>query len=156
MSTLSQFTGGERISSLVGTPVASSSLQNVYPYAGATAALSGAMTAATLKTALSVTGRGRLNWAALYANDATPRTLRMKITVNGAVIRDYTSASISTANTGFVGVGGGYYNGTTAANVFYQPIRFSESLLIEIASSRAESGVGNDQLTFAYAYEVFV
>ena len=152
MSVLTQFTGGERISSIVGTPVASSSMQNVYTAAGATAALSGAMTAATLKTALSITGRGRINWAALYCNDATARTLRMKITVDGAVIRDFTSASISTAYIGFVGLGGGFFSGAAAAGVFYQPVRFGESLLIEIASSVTET----DKATFAYAYEVFV
>jgi hypothetical protein len=152
MSVLTQFTGGERVSSIVGAPVTSTSMQNLYPAAGATAALSGAMTAATLKTALSITGRGRINWAAIYCNDATARTLRMKITVDGSVIRDTTSASISTANGGFVGLGGGFYNGTFATAVFYQPVRFGESLLIEIASSVSET----DKATFAYAYEVFV
>lgn len=152
MSALTQFIGGERIASLVGTPVAAGTLQNICLYAGANSALSGAMTAATLKTALSITGRGRLNWTAVYTNDVTARTLRMKITVDGSVIRDYTSASISTVDTGFVGVGGGYYNGTTGPRAFYQPIRFSESLLIEIASSVTET----DKATFAYNYEVFV
>ncbi len=151
MSALTQFTGGERIASLVGTPSAHSVMQAVYPVAGATAALSGAMTAGVLKTALSITGRGRMNWAAIYANDATARTLRMRITVDGSVIRDHTSASISAANTGFIGVGGGAYNGG-APTIFYQPIRFSEALLIEIASSVSET----DKATFAYAYEVFV
>ncbi|HPL79491.1 MAG TPA: hypothetical protein PKY40_10820 [Burkholderiaceae bacterium] len=93
-----------------------------------------------------------MNWTAVYTNDVTARTLRMKITVDGSVIRDYTSASISTVDTGFVGVGGGYYNGTTGPRAFYQPIRFSESLLIEIASSVTET----DKATFAYNYEVFV
>ena len=152
MSVLSQFIGGERIASLVGTPPEVVSLINVFSYAGATAALSGAMTADVLKTALSVIGRGRLNWTAVYTNDVTARTLRMKITVDGSVIRDYTSASISTAGTGFVGVGGGYYSGATGPRAFYQPIRFSESLLIEIASSVTET----DKATFAYNYEVFV
>lgn len=151
MSTLSQFTGGERVSSIVGTPVVSSAIHNVQIAAGATAALSGDMTAATLKTALSITGRGRINWAALYSNDATARTLRMKITVDGSVIRDHTSASISAANSGFVGLGGGYF-GSGANGLFYQPVRFGESLLIEIASSVTET----DKATFAYAYEVFV
>lgn len=151
MSVLTQFTGGERVSSIVGTPVVSSSIHSVQIAAGATAALSGSMTAATLKTALSITGRGRINWAALYSNDATARTLRMKITVDGSVIRDHTSASISAANSGFVGLGGGYFGGG-ANGLFYQPVRFGESLLIEIASSVTET----DKATFAYAYEVFV
>ena len=152
MSVLTQFTGGERVASIVGTPVLSATMSNLAPRVGATAALSGAMTAGTLKTALSITGRGRINWAAIYTNDATARTLRMKITVDGSVIRDYTSASISTTSSGFVGLGGGSIVGVTAEGVFYQPVRFGESLLIEIASSVTET----DKATFAYAYEVFV
>jgi len=150
MSVLSQFIGGERIASLVGTPANLTALQASASTAGASTALSGAMSAGVLKTALSVSGRGRINWAAVYTNDVTSRTLRMVITIDGAVVRDHTTAAISTINTGFVGIGGGTASTTPVA--VFQPLRFTSSLLIEIASSVTET----DKATFASIYEVFV
>ena len=150
MSVLSQFVGGQRVTSLVGTPSTSASMSSVVSRAAATAALSGAMTSATLKTALTITGRGRVNWLALYTNDATSRTLRMKITLDGTVIRDHTTSAIAATSTGFVGLGVGVYEGGPFTMLF-QPLTFTDSLLVEIASSVTET----DKASFAYNYEVF-
>lgn len=154
MSVLSQFAGGERVSSLVATSLESASMDTAAQHANATRTLSGAMAAATLQTALSISGRGRVNLACLYQNDATSRTIRMKITLDGTVIKDHTSATSTTANKGFCGIGVCTYVGGPSV-VIYQPVKFSSSLLIQIASSRIESGAGNDQLTFGVNYELF-
>lgn len=150
MSTLGQFVGGERVASLVGTPQTSTAMANVSAQAAATVALSGAMTSAVLKTALTITGRGRVNWLGMYCNDATSRTLRMKITLDGTVIRDTTSAAIAVSLSGFVGLGSGKYVADAPAVVF-QPLVFNATLLVEIASSLTET----DKASFAYNYEVF-
>ena len=150
MSVLSQFVGGQRVTSLVGTPSTSASMSSVVSRAAATAALSGAMTSATLKTALTITGRGRVNWLELYTNDATSRTLRMKLTLDGTVIRDHTTSAIAATSTGFVGLGVGVYEGGPFTMLF-QPLTFTDSLLVEIASSVTET----DKASFAYNYEVF-
>jgi hypothetical protein len=153
MSSLSQFSGGTRIaSSLVGTPPVSIQLANSAAVACATLALTGVCAAGVLKTALSITGKGCVNWLALFAADATARTLRIKITSDGVVIRDFTSTSLTTSLSGTVAVGasasvniGGLVN-----SVVFQPVYFGKSMLIEIASSLSET----DKSYAAYNYEV--
>lgn len=108
--------------------------------------LSGALTAATLATAVSVTGRGRLNFVSAAANDTTARTIRIKITVDGVSIFDATSASVSASNAGIVAVGAMTTSGPT-----HQPIDFNESLLIQVASSLTET----DKITVYVNYEVW-
>lgn len=99
--------------------------------------VSGSLTAATLATAYSLTGRGRLNLFAVYTMDATPRTIRVKITIDGTVVFDATSSSISNSGYGVVPVG--VLSGTTGSLAF-QPIDFQTSCLIEYASDLTESG----------------
>ena len=152
MSVLTQFLGGERISSLVGTPVGAATISSVAGTAGCTSATSGTTTAGQLITALSVTGRGRINWAAVYNQTAVSRTLRAKVTIDGVVVRDYTSPANATLGTGFIFIGTGAYNSSGPNVVVYQPLRFVTSLLIEVAASDAGTGL----ITYASAYELFV
>lgn len=150
MSFLTQFLGGERVSALVGKQHLSPTFSQIVLAANAIPVLSGAMTANTLKTALSVSGRGKINWAAVYANDGSARTLRMRVTIDGLVVLDSTSASFMESDRGFVGIGAG--KGTSTPIAVFQPLRFQSSLLIELASNVTET----DKATFAYNYEVFV
>lgn len=111
--------------------------------ARAVSVLSGATTAGVLKQALRVTGRGCLNWSAIYANDATSRTLRLVIWVDGRRIVNNTSAAVAQTNDGFIGVG--------SINA-YQPIDFQRELKIQFASSVAAE---TDKVSIAYNVEVF-
>jgi len=108
-------------------------------------ALSGAMTAGTLKTLLSISGVGvRLFHLTFRTNDATARTIRVKITVDGTVICDATSASISTSGNGGLWAG---FRSTSTPNA---PITITSNsvLLIEYASSVTET----DKITAEYFY----
>lgn len=109
--------------------------------------LSGALTAATLKTMVTHTGRGRVNALVIYAKDSTARTLRCKVTVDGTVVFDATSGSAATLGFGMIVVGGAVTN-----SVEFQPIDYQESLLIEIASSLTETdkvAIGINRETWA-------
>ena len=112
---------------------------------GAVSALSGAMTATTLKTLLSVSGVGcRVGLLTFRTNDATARTIRVKITVDGTVICDATSARITVA-----GEGGAFSGVRAAASPFILPmIKSNSTLLIEFASSLTET----DKITAEYIY----
>lgn len=108
----------------------------------------GAYTANTLQTIISHTGRGRVNFLTVYQTNGTSRTMRMKVTVDGTVIFDATSASALSSGSGMVVVG----TMTTSSAVF-QPIDYQESLLIEVASSLSEAaanvGIGVNREVWA-------
>ncbi len=94
----------------------------------------GAMTAATLKTVVSVTGSGVLKAFGAYTVDATARTIRMQITLDGVVVFNSNSASIS--NTGY---GGFAVGGTLTVEGYLDQIPFNTSMLLELASSLTET-----------------
>lgn len=135
-------------------PPATRAIVNAYSVAGFTpqnvitvldpsakTALSGAMTANTLKTVLSATGAGTMHHFAGQYVDGTSRTMRIKITIDGVVAFDYTSAA-NTAPGAIAGVIAGFSASTTDET----PIRFNSSLLIEAASSLTET----DKFLFAW------
>ena len=156
MSTLSQFGGGMPVTkaivnncSYAGWSTALTSLVNgaMQITAGAKGVASGSMTAATLKTILSVTGRGVIDLFGFTVVNATSRTVRAKITIDGVVVLDSTSAAITTANQGGAFIGGGSSNNIAVPD----PVYFNQSLLIEMASSLTET----DMLNIAYRYKTF-
>jgi len=145
--------GGVTDPSLDGTNWASigqstKTIINAYSVAGWTAqtvnavsqgekvVLSGALTANTLATVFSRTG-GPSEFSTLYfkTTDGTARTMRVKITIDGSVAFDFTSASIAGPTLGMVI--SGFQN--SAVNVVHGPIRSSTSLVIEIASNLTET-----------------
>lgn len=147
---LSAIMGGSRlVTSVVNNSTLWSNGSSLANTANAVAALSGATTAGTLKTALSVNGRGQLNWLNAFTANATARTIRIKITRDGTVIYDKTTASISTIGQGPIAIGAGQGNSTPPV-VAFQPILFNASLLVEIASSLTET----DGFSVAWNYEV--
>lgn len=121
---------------------------------GTSRALSGAMTGNALKTLLSVTGAGALNFVGIFANDATSRTMRVKVTIDGVVVVDPgMSPSINVAGLGIVPVGAlaGYYDGTyNRASAIPAKLSFNTSLLVQYASSLSET----DKIYTFVAHEV--
>lgn len=110
--------------------------------------LSGALTANTLATVLSLTGPGEVPLLTSYTKDATVRTVRTVVIVDGVTVFDFTSASIGVAKRGaivagqLVGVPGGATYYVTQGN----PIRFSVSLVVQQASNLTET----DKIALAY------
>jgi len=98
--------------------------------------LSGALTAATLKTLLTVAGSGEFHFLGAYAADTTSRTIRLKVTLDGVVVFDSTCAA-STTNAGNLAVGN-FVLSTTQYNPG-PPVRFNTSALVEVASSLSET-----------------
>ena len=108
--------------------------------------LSGALTANTLATVLSLTGPGEVPLLTSYTKDATVRTVRTVVIVDGVTVFDSTSASIGTANRGAIVAG--EVAGTSGAHYVTQgnPIRFSVSLVVQQASNLTET----DKIALAY------
>lgn len=161
MSTLSQFAsgGGIKPSGLIN---GAGSSFGPMPNAGATGPIAylspgyaktvttPACTADALVTILSLAGRGVISFLAFQNADATSRTGRMKITLDGVVILDKTT-SATTASGDMLPVIGQCFPAANAANgsvVVPEPLTFESSLLIEYASSLTETG----KCTIAYRY----
>lgn len=114
----------------------------------ARSAVSGALTANTLVDLLNESGSaGQIDQLSIFSNDATARTIRIVITVDGTQIVDATSASISASNTGGfwagVGAGGSGFTGQLP------PIKYTNSIHIQYASSLTETG----KFTTSLAYQ---
>jgi len=151
MTTLAQFIGSDGpVTSIVNRFSDSGAAQATgLATAAATvgkAVASGAVTSGVLKTGLSVTGRGRLNFFAITSADVTARTHRVRITADGVVVFDSTSASTGSSGAGIVPVG--WFSGSTCGP---QPINFFASLLVEFTSSVTET----DKQNLYYSYEVW-
>jgi len=115
----------------------------------AKATLSGALTANTYKSMVSVTGGGVLSLAAVTAVDTTSRDMAIRITLDGVVINTATTTATTVADRGAVGVGHVVMSGSTPM-VLPQDLPFSTSCLIEIKSSLTET----DKLTLYYALRI--
>lgn len=113
---------------------------------------SGAMTSATLKTVVSISGSaGILDYFAVRTADSTSRTLRVKITVDGVVVFDFTSAATTTTSdlTSIVSslAEQGYGAGLEAGGII---LTWNNTLLIEAASSVTET----DKFKYYYRYNL--
>ncbi len=110
--------------------------------------LSGALTANTLATVLSLTGPGEVPLLTSYTKDATARTVRTVVIVDGVTVFDFTSASISAGHRGAIVAGqlAGVAGGATYYITQGNPIRFSVSLVVQQASNLTET----DKLALAY------
>lgn len=145
MTTLSQFAGGARVpaaliqaNSVSGWAGISASLDNNLQVSGAKAILSGALTANTLATVLSITGAGSMRLLGITTVDATSRTLRLQLTLDGVVAFDSTSASIAAANSGDVVVAGSV--GASGIGAFGEAdLPFKTSCVVKVASSLTET-----------------
>ena len=107
-------------------------------------------TANRLQTVITHTGRGCVNLLTAYSKDSTARTIRVRVTIDGAVVFDATSSSIATLNHGMVPIGS--HTGGGSAFLEFQRVEYNESLLVEVASSLTEAagniGVGVNRETW--------
>lgn len=106
----------------------------------------GAMTANTYKTALSLTGAGDIAFFAVKTNDTTSRSISVRVTIDGADVREIGPISVATtAGYALVPIGA-----IAGAVPVMRPVPFGSSCLIEIKSSLTET----DKLAFASDYRV--
>lgn len=98
---------------------------------------SGALTANTLVDLINESGSaGYISQLSIFANDATSRTLRIVITVDGSSIYDFTSAAITTGQAGAV-LAGALSNSNPQS---LPPIYYTNSIRVQYASSVTETG----------------
>ena len=109
--------------------------------------ISGSQTAATLATVLSLSGRGAIGFLACGGVDATARTHRFRVTLDGAVIYDATSPSVVSINNWVMPIGC-VINTASYSHPVPEYLQFNSSLLIEYASSLSETA----KTVFAYRY----
>jgi hypothetical protein len=146
MSTLSQFAGGAKPPrALVNGANGMTPILMLGAGSGQKDVLTGALTANTLSTVLSITGSGVVNLLCAQSVDATSRTHRLKVTIDGVVAFDATSAAIAAANKGIPAIGL-FVNG--GATPVLDQIPFNTSFLVEYASSVTETG----KTTISYLY----
>ena len=106
---------------------------------------SGALTANTLVDLINESGSaGEISQFSISTVDATARTIRIVITIDGTVIYDRTSATISGILLGAVLAGA-----TSSVNPTTLPsIKYSNSKRIQYASSLTETGKFTTYLAF--------
>ena len=142
MSNLSQFFAGGGVKPIaiehgtLPTPITTHRNESQRP-TNITAVDSGSCTAATLKTILSVTGRGALTYLDVGVKDTTSRTSRLRVTIDGTVVYDETNSAAALSKI-VVALGAmiDTFNGQGLDGV---PLLFDASLLIEYASSLTET-----------------
>lgn len=147
MSTLSQF-GGTRSTKSIVNGFSSSGYGpiNLSATPGSVRMLnSGALTANTLKTILNVSGAGIFHILGARTNNTTSRTVRMRLTIDGTVVFDSTSAATMNPESG--GLITGSTSGTTPLPG--ATVVFNSSAVFEIASSLTET----DTITTLYVLE---
>ena len=157
MSNISQFIGSSRPpTSIVNATSTTGSTPDLYG-AGAAAtitsavkvAYSGALTANTLVTVLSLTGQGVVLFAGCGSVDATSRTHRFKLTIDGVVVYDATTAAATAIYKGILVIGI-----MNLGSVYLLPVPdavpFNSSFLLEYASSVSETA----KTLFNYMYRM--
>jgi len=138
-----------------GTTLAQMGDINATSYVGANLAyaLSGALTANTLKTMLNITsGAGVVRFLGLRSEDAgVSHSLRIKVTIDGVVVFDATTAASNYAvGAGVPVVGSLRWNATySISDLAFGQLEYDTSFKVEIASSNSET----DKLALLYNYE---
>mgnify|MGYP003475594522 CR=1 FL=1 len=98
---------------------------------------SGALTANTLVDLINESGSaGFISQLSISTNDATSRTLRIVVTVDGVDRYDYTSAAITTSGNGTVLAG----QRRAVDSWTLPPIAYTNSIRVQYASSVTETG----------------
>lgn len=140
MSNLSQFFGGGGVKpTSIDAPMTQVSAPTSAGFFRTTNVNSGACTLNTLKTVLSVTGKGALTRLWLASVDTTSRTHRMKVTIDGVVVFDKTSSAV--VSSAPIPIHGDTTLGSGANGPLIEgtPLIFDASLLIEYATSISET-----------------
>lgn len=141
MSVLSQFLGGLRPPKSIVNYFSAGSMQaeNLGPTAEAVHKkyLSGAVTANTYKEILAISGSGIVDLAAVAAEDATSRTVGIKVVIDGITAFDAISGTVAGTNVGIIAIG--HWFPVSTYSVLPDPICFNVSLSISIKSSISET-----------------
>lgn len=141
------------ISSQSTSPCAATSVADLASLIGLgfSSALSGAMTAGVPKPMLSISGSaGEMPYLQVGTIDATSRTVRLRVTVDGQTSPyafDSITGPITTASLGIMAAGN---RSSTVISPWSTPIRWTNSLVIEIYSSLTET----DKLYVGYRYNL--
>ena len=117
---------------------------------GAIAVNSGALTANTLATIFSSSGTAvTFSHLTVRCVDATARTLRVVVEVDGLTAFDFTSASTSTTNNGVLLAG---WRAPLSSSFALPPIISQASLVVKVASNLTET----DKFIIEYAYQEMI
>lgn len=145
MTRRSQLGGSSRVTALHG--FAWNSATSLGLYSPCVTLLSGACTANTWKTVLSITGsRIRLNALMMSFLDSTARTGQLRVTIDGVVAFDNTATNAS----GSTHLAIGQIVGGATNSVLFHPVDANASVLIEYNGSLTET----DKARFDVAYEL--
>lgn len=147
------------VSQVLGGSTATKFIYNAFTVAGwagdsssgvpftARGSVSGALTANALADLLNESGSaGQIDHFQIFTNDATSRTIRVVITVDGTQILDVTSGTISTTSTGGCWAGS---TRSTAIALPLPPIKYTNSIRLQYASNQNETG----KFTLGLAYQ---
>ena len=100
--------------------------------------LSGALTAATLATVLSVTGAGVIGVLYIRPVDATSRTIRLQVIIDGVTVFDSTSSTMASSTQGAFAIGSISSNNTYPISGD-EAVPFNTSFVVKVASSLTET-----------------
>lgn len=147
MSNLTQFfsSGGVRPIAINGRSLPAAAASAPGNVSGVTLTTSGAVTANTLKTVLSVTGKGALTWLGVRTENTSAKTARIRITLDGVVVYDSTSPSDSTSGRWSIAHGAADGSNWWPA-IEGIPLMYEASLLVQYACSITET----DGVKFGY------
>ena len=147
MSNYSQFRGFLATKSIVNAfSDGSTSVASISALGGKGIA-SGALTANTLATVLSISGRVEMNMLALHTADTTSRTIRLQVIADGTTVFDSTSDAITVSGQGIAAAS--QPNTTGSLPSYGGPIRCLSTLVVKVASSLSET----DKLTLRTNYQ---
>ena len=138
--TLSQVKRGTRTTKTIKTSQATAgfTMITVSSISGGTPIIpvsSGALTANTLAQVFSHTGSGKMTHFTARNLDATARTMRLKVTIDGATSFDYTSASIAGSGSGVILAG----VSSAASTSIIPELEWETGITIEWASNANET-----------------
>lgn len=150
MSSASQFFGGNKPTKIIVNATSTNGSAAVVSNTNATSAaktvVSGELTANVLVEVLSLSGQGSVGFFSCWSNEAVARTHRIKLTVDGVLAFDGTTASDANVSRGIILVGS-VINSAPIPDHLY----FNKSLTIEYASNKTETG----KTTFGYMYRMY-
>ena len=154
MSTLSQFAGGIKppkvivgSDSTVGTGAAYATNNNQRTNSNLRQTLSGALTAATYKDLVTVTGSGCLKFLGSQAQDTTSRDMYIKVTIDGTQVVERTVLANTVNLAGAIAVGA-VGTSTAGDGMVFDHLYFNSSMVIAVKSSLSET----DKVAAVYNY----
>ena len=107
---------------------------------------SGALTAGVLAQVLNITGPGVLEFLSVINNNATSRTMRIKLVIDGVTVLDGTSAALTAAGTACLVGNLVWISPNPIASLGGIP--FKTSCVLSVASSLTEAAPFNVQYVY--------